>query len=333
MRKITLLAAILVLLPAVAAFAQAPAATPQPEPLAFDAARDYLEKSRYPEHSKVLQAGTPDPLRAERSTSPITVKSLDLPGAALSVWSEDVTYLPGERMSFFAVADGFAPAGITGEVKDATGHIHGSLVFHDDGADADQVAGDGVYTARFVPTKALVPELATAYQVTVFATRAEGESLTATTGFVLSNPWAELAGEYRHRLVDGNLVIEAKVDVRREGRFHLSGVLHTMDGEPVGTAQAAKVLEPGEHWLPLEFYGLMFHDRGVRGAVKLGSLALSTTGAMPNALGKLATDVHVVIPEKGVRYRDVPYGNPADLEAADRLQKSGQASLEVRGER
>ena len=82
-------------------------------------------------------------------------------------------------------------------------------------------------------------------------------------------------------------MILAEVDVARPGRFHLAGTLHTLKGEPVGTAQSASELEPGRHWIELSFYGLMFHDRKVAGPFRLGTLAFSTTGGMPNALNDL----------------------------------------------
>lgn len=308
-----------------------PTVDAQPRLLAAEAAADYLEKARYPEHSKALPAGAMDPLREERRVQPITVRARDKSGASLSVWSTELSYLSGQAPVLRAVAAGFQPTGLTGEIADASGRVYGRLVFHDDGVSPDRVAGDGVYSARHVPDKALRIDLARAFRVTVDAGRVDAEPLSATTGFVISNPWAELTGAYRHAVRDGNLVIEAEVDVRREGRFHLSGVLHTVAGEPVGTAQTARRLERGSHWLPLEFFGLIFHDRQVRGPVKLGSVALSTTGGMPNALNPLVEDAYMVLLDKSVQFRAEPFGNAADLDAARRLEESARKSLAARG--
>ncbi len=69
-------------------------------------------------------------------------------------------------------------------------------------------------------------------------------------------------------MVDGDLVVSARVEVARAGRFHLEGTVHTMGDEPVGWAQTAAELAPDSHWLDLPFYGLMFHDRRVSGIMQ-----------------------------------------------------------------
>jgi hypothetical protein len=105
-------------------------------------------------------------------------------------------------------------------------------------------------------------------------------------------------------------------------------VLHTQDGEPIGTAQAAAVLEPGEHWMALDFYGLMFHDRGIQGPFQLGSVTLTATGGMPNALGPVLENVHLTRPHKAAAFTAEPYGNPDLLEAAARLEALERARTE-----
>ena len=130
----------------------------------------------------------------------------------------------------------------------------------------------------------------------------------------------------RDRVRDGNLVLSAQVRVARAGRFHLAGTLHTRDGEPVGTAQAAVELEPGRHWIDLSFYGLIFHDRQVAGPYRLGSLALSTTHSMPNALNDLVTDAYVTRSLPAKRLTREPFGHSGLLEAARRLAIEAERS-------
>ena len=325
-KTLLILLAAAVLLPALVTAQE----EPQARLLALEAARDYLEKSRYPEHSKVLAPEAVDPLRDERASNPVTVRNKNLPAASLAVWSEDISYRLGQTMAFYARPAGFTAASITGTLSRDDGRFGQRLVFVDDGTGVDLQAGDGVYSAGFMASPKMNPELAHLYQVKVNAMLESGEQLNAITGFVLSNPWADLTGAYRDRIEGGNLVIEAQVKVHRAGRFHLSGVLHELDGGPIGTSQVALELEPGTHWMPLSFYGLMFHDRQVSGAVKLGSLSLSTTGGMPNALGKLVTDAHVVNVLEKASLRSVPYGNAADLDAARRLERDAARALAER---
>ena len=202
----------------------------------------------------------------------------------------------------------------------AGGDVVGTLTFFDDGVNPDKLAGDGVHTARFGFAKSYRPELAENFLVKVQATFGDGESRMATSGFLYSRPWASLTGRYRDRVRDGNLVISAQVRVTRAGRFHLAGTLHTLEGDPVGTAQTAVELEQGRHWVELPFFGLMFHDRQVAGPFRLGSLALSTTHSMPNALNDLVTDAYVTRSVPVKRLTSVPFGHSGLLESARRLR-------------
>ena len=98
-----------------------------------------------------------------------------------------------------------------------------------------------------------------------------------------------------------------------------------MQGEPVGTAQAAAELQPGRHWIELSFYGLMFHDRKVAGPYRLGTVALATTGGMPSALNDLVENAHVTRAWRIDQMTARPFGDPTFLEAAKRLEvEAGQ---------
>lgn len=305
----------------VGAFAQ----TPQAGDLAARTADDYRKAARYPAWSKVLPVGAEDPILEKRVPTEITVGKKDAP--KLTVWGAQMSYEFPAPVDFYArVADGDVAA-ITGEIFSRTGELVGTLSFFDDGAKFDKSAADGVFTARAAMLKSLDrPELAENYLVKIQATYADGTSTMATTGFLYSHPWAHLTGKYRDRVVDGNLVIKAQVKVTRAGRFHLAGTLETLKGSPIGTAQTAVELEEGRHWIDLPFFGLMFHDRGVTGPYRLSTLALRTTGGMPNAFNKLVENAHITraIPLKALAAR--PFGDPDLLEAAARLEtEAGRA--------
>lgn len=320
-RKLTLI--LLAALFGVAFLPLSAAVAQQPEAgwLARETARDYRKAARYPEWSRALAAGAEDPLRAKRVPDKITVRGPEGEGPALTVWSKQVSYEVGSPVYFFATAEGGAPLAVTGEVVSAAGEPVGALAFFDDGAAPDKRAGDGLYTARFEVPASHRPRLAASFLAQIQATLDDGSSRFATSGFLLSRPHAKLTGRYRHRLRGGNLVVSARVNVTEAGRFHLAGTLHTLAGEPVGTAQAAVELAPGRHWVDLEFYGLMFHDRGVAGPLRLGSVALTTTGAMPNGLSDLVEDAHVIPlpPAKSLTRR--PFAQPELLEMAKRLER------------
>jgi hypothetical protein len=302
-----------------------------PSTLARAAAGDYRAAARYPAWSHPVAAGRPDPVRAERTPAPHSLAAPDGAAVRLSVWAAEVSFVAPETVVLHARLDGLAGAAaagvvVSGEVRTAAGGAVGSVTYADDGVAPDERAGDGVYSAPFVLPEDAVPELAETFLVEVVATVPGSEPRQAASGFLYSNPWARLTGRFRDRVQDGNLVVLAQVEVERQGRFHLQGTLHTLQGEPVGWAQSAVELAPGRHWIELPFYGLMFPERGVSGPLRLGSVTLATTGAMPNALGPVWVDAHTTRAYPAARFTARPFGEPGLLQAADRLEGQGPAS-------
>lgn len=294
-------------------------------PLALRAAADYRQEARYPDHARAIEAGRPDPVQVRHTP---TRHSLAGPGGEpprLEVWSAAVSFQAPEPVELFATLQGPGrrTAALTGEVQDSAGRAVGEVSYRDDGIAPDERAGDGVYSARFELPAGEAPELAQAFQVQVHATLDDGDFRRISAGFLYTSPWARLTGELRDRVVDGNLVVSARVEVERAGRFHLEGTVHTMGGEPIGWAQTAVELEPGAEWVDLSFYGLMFHDRRVSGPVRLGTVALTTTGRMPNGLTEPLLDAHVTRPLRLQRLTAERFGRRDLLEAAERLERLG----------
>lgn len=291
--------------------------------VALESARDYEARARYPESSRALALGEVDPIRAKRIPAPHSLATPDVDGL-LTVWSSKVSFEAGEPVVLHVAvtdlpADVVAGTRITGEVVDSDGHVLGKVTYRDGGW-FDEATGDGVFSGLFRFPVARVPELAESFLVKVRAEKPDGEVLKAASGFLLSNPHGRLTGQYREELVDGNLVISAEVEVDRSGRFHLAGTLYDVTGQPVGWAQAAETLEPGTHWIPLSYYGLMFHERGARGPFVLGSVALSTTSGMPNALNDVVESPYRTRVYGLESFRAQPHGDPALLESAQRLR-------------
>lgn len=309
------------------AFAHAQVAQPVGQELpgyvALESARDYEARARYPESSRALAVGEVDPIRAKRVPAPHSLKTPDVDGL-LTVWSSKVSFEAGEPVVLHvAVTDlpneVIAKTRITGEVVDSDGHVLGKVVYRDRGW-LDEETGDGVFSGFFRFPVARVPELAESFLVKVRAEKPNGDVLKAASGFLYSNPHARLTGRYSEELADGNLVISAEVEVDRPGRFHLAGTLYDVTGRPVGWAQAARHLEPGTHTIPLSYFGLMFHETGAHGPFVLGSVALSTTSGMPNALNELAESPYRTRVYGLESFRAQPYGDAALLDAAQRLR-------------
>jgi uncharacterized protein DUF4784 len=305
----------------------AAAQTPDPGLFARKTAEEYRQMARYPESSRVLASGAQDPIRAKRLPTKQTVRGPEGRGPSLTVWASQVSVEVGRPVDLFAAlaAEGrpALPLEVLGEVA-AEDAIVARVAYHDDGKAPDLRANDGVWSARLLLPAGLEPESAASYMVRVKARLLDGDVREAAGGFLYSNPAAHLTGRYRDAVMDGNLVISAQVEVREAGRFHLAGTLYSLQGEPIGTAQAAARLEPGRHWIALSFYGLMFHDRNAAGPFRLGSLAFSTTSRMPNALNDLVENAYVTRPYRLSVMTARPYGDAKLLDSAARLEAAAQ---------
>jgi hypothetical protein len=306
-----------------------------PGQLARETAKDYREAARYPASSHALKKGDEDPVRAKRLPTRQTRRGPDEAEPALSVWAAKVSFEKGQPVDLYATLESrgksVAPAELTGEIVDEAGGIVALVAYRDDGQGPDQKAGDRVYSARWKPEGLEAPQAAS-YMVRVRARLADGDLRQSAGGFLYSDPSAHLTGRYRDVLREGNLVIAAEVEVAETGRFHLAGTLYSASGEPVGFAQNALSLEPGKHWIELAYYGLMFHDRQAAGPYRLGSLALSTTTRMPNALNDLVEDAYVTHPYRVQQMRADSFERPDLVEAARRLEMDAErAEREAQG--
>ena len=297
---------------------------PKPGALALETAREYREQARYPASSRALKVGEADPVRAKRTPTKQSRRGPDGAGPELSVWASAVSVEVGKPIDLFAeIASGGKPTlplEVTAEIAGPAGEIVAQVPYHDDGRTPDRRANDGVWSARLTMPAGLEPDGAAPYMVRATARLLDGDLRQAAGGFLYSNPSARLTGRYRDAVQSGNLVISAEVEVKATGRFHLSGTLYSMAGDPIGTAQAAANLEPGRRWIQLSFYGLMFHDRNVTGPYRLGTLALATAGRMPNALNDLIENAYVTKGYKLSAMTALPFAEPKLLESAARLE-------------
>ena len=320
-------------LPAIIANAALAAEAPN---LAQRAVAEYLELAKFPEWSLPIPAGAINPILSERSPAVITQAGPNGAGPALSVWLDEVRYELGDSVSIYAQlhdrplsdadllttpqADARGPWSISGELVSQAGDALAALSFTDDGKGADERAGDGVFTASYTLNETAQPAVGQAnnlaYRVT--ASNDAQETRIAFGGFQYSHPAAHLTGKYSDRLENGNLIISAQVDVKQAGRVHLAGVINNALGTPIALSQHAAELEEGLQWIDLPVYGLLL--RNTASPFTVGSLTLTTTRGMPNALGEVAENVHKTAAYLPTAFTDKPFDRVNLLDAAARLQ-------------
>ncbi|MCX8073287.1 MAG: hypothetical protein N3C12_12670 [Candidatus Binatia bacterium] len=286
---------------------------------------DYKKRAAYPPETKPITQEQ-DPLLSDREVSPISAGGPDGEDPVLTVFPEQISFEEGETPRIFAHltvgGEKVAAREITGTVFTHEMVPVGELVFHDDGQAGDAEAFDNVYTVTWTPPTDDTA-LAASYFVRVIAFSLEGIERRAGTSFQVSRPHARLTGRFRDRLDQGSLVIEAEVEVVKAGRFHLAATLYSNANRPLGLAQSSHELEPGMYWLPLRFYGRLFHgfETGtgpVDGPYVLRFVSLMTTTSMPNALSRLVEPKFVTQPYRASQFTAESFNDPFYLEAIER---------------
>lgn len=299
--------------------------------LADETAREYRSRARFPAHAAALSAADEDPILAKRVPSRTTVPARQEGGVSLTVWPAEVAFLlPRPAIVHARMTDALgrgAGGSVRGEVIDEEGLSRAKLAFFDDGVGADARAGDGIYTAVHKPSKTAPRVRAESLMVRVSAI-ADGqlETVYATTGFLFSRPGAMLTGRYRDGARGGDLVLGAEVRAKLAGRYHLKATITAADGTPIGIAQTAQHLEPGDHWLELGFFGLMFHQRGLPGPYRIGTITLTDATGIPNALGAVVRGAHTTRSYRLGRFSSATFGDRDLLEAARRLEAESARS-------
>ncbi len=271
---------------------------------------DYQSRARFPEWSQPLPPGSLDPLVTSRTPSVQTTSNPDGANPVLSIWSSDIRYELGDTAKLYArlvdagtsgsdgmpmqTSSGVGGWAISAELVDNSGKSIAKLNYRDDGKGGDEQAGDGTYTASYQLPEDIQPPVgrATNIGVKIAAVNEASETRYATSGFLYSHPAGELTGKFKDSVSEGNLKFGVEVRANSAGRFHLSGVVADPSGNPIATAQTSVELQAGVHWVDLTAYGLILREKNVAGSLSLASVTLTSTGSMPNALGKILTDAH-----------------------------------------
>jgi hypothetical protein len=289
-------------------------------------ADEYRRQARYPRSSQPLDDAADDPIARDREVSAITARGPNGEEPTLHVFPARPNFESPEAVVLFAkltvrnrpTRAREIRATVLGESMTPLGEID----YRDDGTNGDASPGDGLYTAVVQVPREAAPRLSQSYLVQVRAALTNGQERLAATSFLYSNPHARLTGRYADAALDGNLVLDAEVDVFEAGRFHLEATLYSGDGaHKLLWSQTAVALEPGTQWMRLVFYGLGLREKGLDGPYLVRYAALSTTTEMPNAKNHVAENVHLTAAHRAAAFSDRPFDDPALLEAADRAEQ------------
>jgi len=147
----------------------------------------------------------------------------------------------------------------------------GSVPYNDAGMDQDTQANDGVTTFIWKAPSADKKYWGTlTLKVKVNVQGVKDEAVVINSFYSSPVAPAVFSSNFQERLVDGSLVIDATLDVRKECRYSLQANLYSLDeDEPTHWVTINKVLEPGRHVVSFNFFGKIFKDGGYSGKFQL----------------------------------------------------------------
>jgi hypothetical protein len=220
-----------------------------------------------------------------------------------------------------------------GVIQTMDGVVVAPIVFRDDGTHGDAEPNDDFWTARYTPDPDRPRDFRGQYQVIVQAESAKGDTLTASTSFVYSVQIAHLTGHYRDSVVDGNLQIDVEVAGDEAGRVRVEGTLvTTVDAKMLGYAYADADVAPNTTtWIPLTYYGLIFHDMKAPGPYSLFSTMLSTLDSDVAQESDVVPNAHTTKAYRVEEFGSAPFNDPDYMQKAahyDDLAKSKRGAAQ-----
>ncbi|WP_444908679.1 DUF4785 family immunoglobulin-like domain-containing protein [Microbulbifer sp. TRSA005] len=230
---------------------------------------DLAKFHRYPPENRAIKSASQDPISQTHAPDQRTTYSDN--GDTLTLWTDQKFYLYGDTVRVFAFqtdSDGVkVPADLTALMVLDDQHVLGSLTFEDGN-------GDLVYEAEIEAGAYQGQSLPTGIYKIIVDTDIDG--LRDAAAFTLSEDTGSYTGNLRDSLTnEGNLLVEAEVEILQQGRFYFRGSLYNDEQTPIGSTQYAVELSPGRHWIPFEFYGLMIRDADQDGPYLVKQLSIA----------------------------------------------------------
>lgn len=261
---------------------------------------DLSRHHRYPSQNRPIKTPDQDPISQTHSADRRTTRSED--GTALTLWTDRKFYLRGDTVRIYAYQSRRNGGRVVADFR--------ALLVYDDRRIVAELAlsdedGDLVYeTSLEADTHGgeTLPE--GIYKVVVDSDIA---GLRDAVAFTLSAETGRYTGAMRDSLTaEGNLLIEAQVEVPRAARYYFRASLYNDPASPIGSTQYAAELAPGRHWVPLEFYGLMIRDTGQDGPYLVKQLSLARV-AVPLARGGVFEAGYYTERYRLTQFTDAPY--------------------------
>ena len=145
-------------------------------------------------------------------------------------------------------------------------------LYNDSGANGDEYAGDNIWTFSWVPgaqTREYWGELLLEVEFTL------GDQFYVESQIFFANPKTpgRFTGQFVEKVEAGSLYIEPEVSIDEPGHYIIEANLyHSATGEPLHWAYFNGDLTAGTQFIPLMFFGKIFHEKNRDGKFELREL-------------------------------------------------------------
>jgi hypothetical protein len=134
------------------------------------------------------------------------------------------------------------------------------LVFVDDGTQGDVLAGDGIVTTSFQPSKQGFPLFSGTLRVAFQVRSGKAEGRAFFDILYTPSPPARFTGKVREVVEQGSLQLYLELQVRKAGRYVVAGRVDDEAGVPFAYVSFNQELPEGAQEVKLTVFGKLIHD-------------------------------------------------------------------------
>jgi hypothetical protein len=230
----------------------------------------YVAGTRYPPESRHIREH-PD---QEQLASPERTRAISRDNAEVQLkLKQEKVFVVGDEVVHFSVGCENAvheplPCQVTGGMAHEAEHMLGEgvpvagvpLAFVDDGSQGDALAGDGISTSSFQPSKQGFPLFSGTLRVEFQVRSGNAEGRAFFDILYTPAPPARFTGKVREVVEQGSLRLYLGLQVRKAGRYVVAGRVDDEAGVPFAYVSFNEELPEGAQEVKFTVFGKLIHD-------------------------------------------------------------------------
>lgn len=228
---------------------------------------------RFPPYNRPLKDKTMDPIVRTHSIDYRVMRGQHKDSLSLSVWSEKPYYSLNEDIVIRAKLTGksiIQNAKLTARLEDPDRKISYKFPLR---------YFKGSYNHIIPISKVTKPGLYKVFIDYYDPKKVKEKNIHASVVFMISNPEAKFTGKYLEKLIKGNLIFTAQIDVSmnyaKHESYYVQATLYDKDDNPIAVTQSQQYLTKGKHWVNLIFYGSLIFDHKKNGPYYIKNIQLA----------------------------------------------------------